>query len=196
MKASRSALILTVSIAVIAAVSFLLVIVKPATEGPSAVTYNGFEFRNVGGLWRTAWERDGQPYELDFRYNPSEVEDIPVEGSIDHRFQLQATYLTFDPSEGETKDNSQVALAAIEISRKLVDPFERDVVAACTRNETEACASRPIMKCSDTNNSIIYLKQAAEAKIILSGNCVTLQGAGDGIVRAADRALFDWLGII
>ena len=194
-KVSRSAVFLAASIAAIAII--LLLLMLPGEKGgPQAITYNGFEFTNVDGLWRTAWERDGQPYELDFRFNPAEVADIPVEGKTDVRFQHQSVFITFDPSENKTSETSYVALAAVEISRKLVDPFERDVIAACTKNETQACASRPIITCDSTDSSVIYLKQHDEAKIILEGNCVTLQGRNNDLVRAADRALFEWLGIM
>lgn len=196
---SKSTLFLTVAILFITATTLLLMLAGPnRLTGPKqeTVTYNGFEFENVDGLWRTAWQRGSQPYELEFRFNPVQVEGIPVEGNTDARFQQQNVYITFDPSDNRTSDTSYVALAAVELSRKLVDPFERNVIAACTKNETQACSNRPIITCENTNSSVIYLKQADEAKIVLNGNCVTLQGRGDGIVMTADRALFEWLGIM
>lgn len=194
-KVSRSALILAAAIVAIAAILVLLMLAG-SKNGPQAINYNGFQFTNVQGFWRTSWEREGQPYEIDFKFNPTQVEDIRIEGSIDERFQQQAVYITFDPSDNKTSETAYVALAAVELSRKLVDPFERDVIAACTRNETQACSNRPVITCKNTNSSVIYLKQHDEVKIILEGNCVTLQGRDDDLVRAADRALFEWLGII
>ena len=93
-------------------------------------------------------------------------------------------------------ETAYTSVAAIELSRKLTDPFYRTVLTACTRNETEACGERPIVTCENTNSTVIYLKKAAETKLILDGNCVTIQGTGQEIIRAADKALFQWLGIM
>jgi len=190
---NKSWIILLVSVIVIAAI-FAVFFLTRADEGK--VTYNNFEFVNIDGLWQTKWEREGQLYILDFRFNPEQVEDVPVEGATDVRFQLETVYLTIDPSEEKLQETAYKSVAAIELSRKLTDPFYRTVVTACTRNETEACSERPIVTCENTNSSVIYLKKADETKIILDGNCVTIQGTGQEIIRAADKALFQWLGIM
>ncbi len=194
-ESKKGTAILVISIiVVIAAFAALLSL---SEDSSNRVKYNGFDFVNVEGVWRTEWEREGQPYELDFRFNPKEVEDIPVTGKTDFRFQFETIYLTIDPTgEERTPETAYLNLAAVELSRKLVEPFERNVTAACTRNETDACASRPIITCENTNSSVIYLKLADEARIILNGNCAVIQGKGEGIVRAADKALFQWLKIM
>ncbi len=192
-KSEGTAIIVISIMVVIAAFAALLGLSK---DSGNEVNYNGFDFVNVEGIWRTEWQRDGQPYELDFRFNPKEVEDVPVNGKTDFRFQFENIYLTIDPSEERTPETAYINLAAIELSRKLVDPFERNVTAACTRNETDACVFRPVVTCENTNSSVIYLRQADEAKIILKGNCAVIQGKGEGIVRAADKALFQWLKIM
>ncbi len=188
-----TAIIVISIIVIIAAFAALLALGK---DNGGKVNYNGFDFVNAEGIWRTEWQREGQPYELDFRFNPKDVEDIPVIGKTDFRFQFETVYLTLDPVEERTQETAYLNLAAVELSRKLVEPFERNVTAACTRNETDACASRPIITCENTNSSVIYLKMADEAKIILKGNCAVIQGQGEEIVRAADKALFQWLKIM
>lgn len=190
----KGTIIIIASLIAVAAIFAILLNVSGGKE--SKVTYNGFEFTDVDGIWRTEWQREGQGYELDFRFNPEQVEEIPVTGKTDIRFQFETIYLTVDPSEERTPETAYLNLAAVELSRKLVEPFERNVTAACTRNETEACASRPIVTCENTNSSVIYLTQAEEAKIILKGNCAVIQGKGEGIVMAADKALFQWLGVM
>ncbi len=190
----KGTIIVVVSLIVVVAVFAALLSLGGKDEGK--VKYNGFDFVNVNGLWQTTWQRDGQPYELYFRFNPKEVEDIPVTGKTDIRFQLETIYLTVDPSEERTQGTAYLTLAAVELSRKLVDPFERNVTAACTRNETDACIDRTIITCENTNSSVIYLRQADDSKIILNGNCAVIQGKGEEIVRSADKALFQWLGIM
>ena len=189
----KSWVILAVSLVIVAAVfaSFFFL-----GKGSAKLVYNGFEFVNAEGVWRTEWERDGQIYILDFRFNPWQVEDVPVEGNTDRRFQFETLYLTIDPSEQRTPETAYTALAAVDLSRKLTDPFERNVIAACTRNETAECASRPIATCENTNSSVIYLRQAGETKVLLEGNCAIIQGSGEEIVRAAEKAIFQWLGIM
>lgn len=191
---SKGMAIVVASLIVVVALFTLLL--RLGGEDENRVTYNGFEFTDVDGLWRTGWQREGQSYELDFRFNPGQVEGVPVTGKTDIRFQFENVYLTVDPSEERTPETAYLNLAAVELSRKLVEPFERNVTAACTRNETEACESRPIVTCENTNSSVIYLRQASESKIVLNGNCAVIQGKGEGIVMAADKALFQWLKIM
>jgi len=190
---NRSLIILAVSVMVILAIFVVLLLLR---DDPNELTYNQFEFRYVNGFWQTEWQRQEQRYILDFTFNPKQVEDIPVEGTTDIRFESETVYIAVDPTEERTPETAQLTLAAVQLTRKLTDPFYRNIIAACTRNETEACLDRPIITCDNTNSSVLYLKQADEAKIVLDGNCVTIQGNGDGIVKAADKALFQWLGII
>ncbi|MAG15502.1 hypothetical protein CMO88_00405 [Candidatus Woesearchaeota archaeon] len=191
---NKSSIILAISLIAIIAVFFGFTILSNP-EGN--VFYNQFEFVKVDDkIWQTEWQREDQLYILDFRFNPKQVEDIPVEGTIEVEFQSKTAYLTIDPSEEPTEETSYVALAAVELARKLTDPFYRDVVAACTINETDACASRPIITCDNTNQTVIHLKEADEAKITFDRNCITIQGTRDGIIKAADKLLFQWLGIM
>ncbi|MBI2176347.1 hypothetical protein HYU40_03285 [Candidatus Woesearchaeota archaeon] len=158
--------------------------------------YNGFAFAKVGNSWYTQWERDGQTYELEFRHSPWEVENITVVGRVDERFQMPYMFITFDPAEGNSRQTSFVALAAADLSSVLRGVFEKEGIAAgCTRNETAACANRPVVTCS-TNASVIYLKVADEAGIFLDGNCATIQGIEENLTMAADKAMYQWLGIV
>ena len=189
----KSWIILLVSLLLIAAVFAVFLATR---EDENKLTYSNFEFVNINGLWQTKWEREGQLYILDFRYNPEQVEDIPVTGATDARFQFETVYITVDPSEERLQGTAYVTLAGVELARKLTEPFYRTVITACTINETEACKERPIVTCENTNSTVIYLKKANETKIALDGNCATIQGNGQEIVRAADKALFQWLGIM
>lgn len=158
--------------------------------------YNGFAFVKIGNSWFTQWERSGSTYNLEFRHSPWEVENITVSGKVDERFQMPYVFLTYDPVEGLSRQTSFVALAAADLSSMLKGVFEKEgVAAACTKNATEACAARPVVTCS-TNASVIYLKVAQKTGIFLDGNCATLQGVEENLTRAADKAMYQWLGII
>ena len=69
-------------------------------------------------------------------------------------------------------------------------------VAACTKQETEGCIDRPIIDCTAQNASVIYLRDAAPTRIILNGNCMTVQGEKEELLRATDRVLLRWYKIL
>ena len=190
---SKSALIILLVIVAFIALFFLVMKIR---SGEHTRVYNGFTFVETDGIWQTQWQREGQTYVLDFRHTPDEVETVSIIGKTDNRFQLENTYLTFDPQEDRTKETAYLAVAAAELSRKLVTPFERNVTAACTRNETTACADRDTVTCESTNSTVLYLRQAEPAQVELRGNCVIFQGNHEDLVRAVDKALFQWLGIM
>lgn len=194
-KNSKSLILLAAIIAATAIIFALLLVIKPEMKSPT-VTYNNFKFANIDGIWVTEWQLDSRLYTLQFRHNPAEVEDIPVTGTTDIRFQLEDVYITIDPVEERTEDMAYLNLAAIELLTKLQNPLGRNIIAACTANETEACADRPIITCDNTNSTVIYLKPAEKNSITLKGNCAIFEGKREGIVMAADKALFQWLHII
>ncbi len=159
--------------------------------------YNGFEFVKRGNLWYTDWERqDGTNYSFEFRNSPWDVENITVSGSVDDRFRLWPhIFLTHDPTNELTRSTPFVAISSFNIARILTAVFEKDVIAACSTNVTDACSTRPIATCS-TNASVIYLKVANETAIFLDGNCALIQGVEENLTKAADKAIYQWLGII
>ena len=112
----KSWIILLVSLLLIAAVFAVFLATR---EDENKLTYSNFEFVNINGLWQTKWEREGQLYILDFRYNPEQVEDIPVTGATDARFQFETVYITVDPSEERLQGTAYVTLAGVELARKL-----------------------------------------------------------------------------
>lgn len=187
--------------AVVVIVGGLLLLSRESSDNP-AMTYNGFVFENYGGLWHTEWERteaEGnrtvrQRYTIRLNFNPKQVEDVPVTGQISERFTTsQLVFITHDPAE---QGLGHVALATTEVSLALVNVFDRELVAACTRNETMACSNRPIVGCDNTNVGVIYFTGEGPAEVQLDDNCVILHGEGEEIVRAAEKAIYQWYGII
>ncbi len=195
-----------VIVAVVVVIGFLMAsfVTREFKGGPAKKPdlryYNGFEFAKVtlanGTRWSTEWKRaDGQSFLLEFIHPPWEVENISVTGKYDRRFELAGVFITFDPPDNMSRQNSFLFLASADLTSKLVNVFDRKVFAACTANVTAACETRPIITCS-TNASVIYLKTSKDPGISLDGNCATIQGYQEGITKAADKALYQWLGII
>ncbi|MBI4146551.1 hypothetical protein HY489_04400 [Candidatus Woesearchaeota archaeon] len=183
------------TIAVLAIIGILLFIFvglkKPPPEAPT-VEYNYYIFTQIEGLWETTVKERGQEYTATFRFNPTEVENLPVNGNKTG-FRKPPIYLTFDPDA--SKDQFKyLALATTELSLHLIRGLNQSVEAACTKNETQACADRPIINCK-SNASVIYLLPKAPAQITLD-NCITLSGEGIDLLKSVDRLLYQLYGIM
>ena len=53
-----------------------------------------------------------------------------------------------------------------------------------------------IKTCKTTTMPIIYIDDDPIQKIIYEGNCLTIQGEKDDLLKAVQRVLFDWYKII
>jgi hypothetical protein len=156
--------------------------------------YNGFSFVKYNDQWYTRFKRrdNNQSYNVQFRFSPKEVEHVPLSGDYSQLLQENSTYVTFDP----TPDNlSSTALAAADLSVSLVKVFDIIPVAACTKNETRACQTRPILECKP-GFPVVYLKNASIAGASMQGTCLTIQGEGIDLVKAVDRVLMGWYGVM
>ena len=160
--------------------------------------YRGYVFEKAGPLWRTKWRSSkGLVYNLEFRFHPEEVAHIAIEGEQDERINSETVFLTIDGEDtSETEEYSQLSLAVVEISSKLVTIFERNVIAACTTNSSEACETRPTITCETEEAAVIYFKDAPEPRVVLDGNCITIEGKGEDSVKAADKLIYKLLRIV
>ena len=134
-------------------------------------------------------------YNIQFRYGPKEVEDIKIEGILDTELFNNASdyYVTFNPVG---KDFSHVAVAVGDFNQHMVNIFFKNPIAACDKNETDACKDRPIITCDNTDEAVVYLKEETPTKITLESNCIIVQGEGEELVRAADKVIWIQYGII
>jgi len=194
-KKETKKLLIILGIIAIMCIAFFIGI-RIAKEKPPefpSYTYNGFTFRKIEGLWHTEWQRGNQLYSVHLRYGPRESEDIPIIRFGNNTFKINNTvYLTFDPGS----ELSYLALASTEISLNLFNTFGIRPIAACTKNITQPCYKRPIITCDNTDQRVIYLRKADEVKIIIDDNCLIIQGQDEDIVRAADKVIWIWYGII
>ena len=161
------------------------------------IDYNGFTFVNLSGIWMTKMVFNDRDYELIFKYSPYDVENISVKYDFNWFTKLTSErkqiYITFDP---EDKNLQYVALAAADVSRALTRVYGLQPIAACTKNITEACANRPIKTCQTTTMPIIYLNEDPVQKITYRGNCLTIQGEGEDLLKAVEKVLLNWYKII
>jgi len=159
--------------------------------------YNGYSFVYANGLWYTQVQTASgtSQFDIPLHYGPEQLEDVPVEGELNYTLldSVRGVYVTFDPLGPELQ---YVALAVGEFDQSITKAFNKLPVAACDRNETTACAGRPIITCNNTKNPVFYLQQEPEARVILDNNCMIVQGIGPEIVRATNRLLLGLYGIM
>jgi len=154
--------------------------------------YNGYSFVNVNGLWYTQVQGGNNLYDIPLHYGPRDLEEIPVIGELDEEFYGKDLYITFNPVDPNLQ---YVALASAELSINLAKGFGLVPTAACDRNQTETCETRPIITCAN-NEPTVYIKQSAKTQVILKGKCVIIQGTDLGLVQATDKFLLKMYGVM
>lgn len=181
---------------IIGAVLGIKYIYKPK-EKIQTVEFNGFTFVNDSNIWKTQIQMQNKVYNLMFKYNPYDVEDIKINYHFNWFTKLTAErrymYITFDP---EDKNMAYIALAAADLTRALTRVYGIKPVATCTKNITDACAKVPIKTCKTTSMPVIYIDDNPIQSITYRDNCLTIQGEKDDLLKAVQRVLFDWYKIM
>ncbi len=168
---------------------------KPAVEKEQAYMYNGFEFRNVSGSWNTKIQRNNTDwvYNIPLRYGPRDLETIPINAYPKVFSNYTSIFVTFDPTEREL---GYTALAAAELTINMAQVLDITPVAACIKNETNACLTRPIVECNSTQLPTIFIKISEEPKVTIKDNCITVEGKGESLMKAIDRLLLTWFEVM
>lgn len=162
-----------------------------ATE--DTYTYKGHEFANADGIWYTDIRQGNTIYSVGFHYDPLSVRDIDIQGKLSESFlKSEVYYVTFDP----TKENlGYTALASAELQLSMARAMRLPLKAACTTNHTQ-CKGVPIITCTNTDKPVFYINEAEETKVLFNKNCITIEGKGEELIKAVDRLLYFWYGIM
>lgn len=193
-ESSKGVIVLVVlSIVIVGVLGFILFGFSKNPPKTNTVEYNYYTFEEVGGLWQTTLVKGNLSYLAIFRFNPEQVEDVYILGSF-KGFKKTPLYLTFDPN-ATTDEFKYLTLATTELSLHLVRGLGLKIEAACTVNETLACADRPIVTCN-SNESVIYLVPKAPTQMTLQGNCVVVSGKKFELLKSVDRLLFQWYKVM
>ena len=182
-------------IAIAIFLGFVLFGFKQPEPVETKIEYNYFTFEPVGGLWETKVKNGDQLLAVTLRFNPYDVENVTIQGELNKSFNLGDVYITFDPLSTEDQFK-YLALAASELTLNLVRGLNKTAVAACTKDETEACKGRPTVTCADTNKSVILIDSNQPTQIQLDDRCVKLSGAEMELLKSVDRLLYQWYGIM
>lgn len=154
--------------------------------------YNGFSFVLFDGIWYSEIQYENKNFQIPLHYGPKELENIPIKGKLNQNFDQDEVYLTFNPLESD--DYEGVAL--MELAQNIAMIIHREPLAACDRNETQGCKNRPIITCEDKDKAVIYFLHEPGPEIELNGNCLILKGQEDDLVKAANRILYQWYGVM
>lgn len=160
--------------------------------------YKGvYSFITLDNLWYTQLKspKGTKIYNLALRYSPKDLQDIAIEGSLNSDFfnSQSKFYNTFNPAG---KELSYVSLAIADFSTHMSKVFEKEPVAACDRNETEPCKTRPIVTCEDSNKLVLYIKESERFRAYYNGNCIVVEGKGFELVKGVDRVLYNLYSIM
>ena len=166
------------------------------TDGESENTriYNGFVFVREGPIWYTQVRNPdtNNLYNFGVRFNPIQVENITIEGNVDESFRTGDVYITFEPYDDEL---AYISLASTELSLNLARAMGVNVTAACME-EHPHCVNREIITCNNTDKPVIEIINSDEAKLVMDGNCMRIQGREFELLRVVDRVIFQAYGIM
>jgi hypothetical protein len=155
--------------------------------------YKGvYSFINFSNEWYTQLKspKGSKIYNLAMRYSPRDLENIFIEGNLDTNFfnNQSEFYVTFDPTGREF---THILLAVADFDNHMAKIFEKNPIAACDRNETEPCATRPIITCEDTDKLVLYIKESEKLRAYYNNNCIVVEGRDFDIVKGVYRILYN-----
>ncbi len=155
--------------------------------------YKGiYSFINLDNLWYTQLKspKGTKIYSLALRYSPRDLKDIFIEGNLNDEFfnNQSEFFVTFNPTG---KNLAYFGLAVADFDTHMSKVFEKKPIAACDRNETEPCKTRPIVTCEDTNKLVLYIKESERFRTYYNNNCIIVEGNGFDLVKGVDRVLYN-----
>ncbi len=171
---------------------------KGKLEPEQGYVYKGvYSFITFDNLWYTQLTspKGTKIYNMALRYSPRDLEDIAIEGSLNYNlFNNQGEFfVTFNPTG---KELSYVALAVADFNTHMSKVFEKKPIAACDRNETEPCKTRPIVTCEEAGSLVLYIKESERFRAYYNNNCIVVEGKGFDLVKGVDRILYNLYNIM
>ena len=156
--------------------------------------YDGYSFVKADGLWWTEMNKFGTTLKVPLHFAPKEVEEINIEGEFDPSFNVgEEVYIAIDPKVV----NKYYTLSVSELSFNVVKGMDRIPVGSCTE-AGNGCLDRDLISCENNpdNRPVVELALAEEPSIIVEGTCIKVSGWEYDLVKAVDRLLYQWYGIM
>lgn len=160
------------------------------TEG---YMYNGFSWVYADGLWWTELDRFGTLLKVPLHFGPKDVKNISIVGSLSSDFNKgEVVYIAIDPNV----TNKYYTLALSELNFNIIKGIDRNIITSCTENSS-ICDNRTIINCETAQGRpIIQLVVANVTQVEFKDTCIKISGNGYDLVKAVDRVLMNWYGII
>ena len=156
--------------------------------------YNGFSFIKTDGLWWTDVRARNKIVRTPLHFSPKELEDIEITTSIDENFNKgENIYIAINPQT----INKYYTLGISEFSMNIAKGINRIPVGSCS-SEDPVCDNRSIISCENNpeNKPVVQLEIAEETSIEMEGTCIKVSGQDMDFVRAIDRLLYQWYGVM
>lgn len=155
--------------------------------------YQGISFVFADGLWWTEIQQSDRLLKIPLHFGPREVQNVTIKGTLDPAFNNGTEiYMAIDPYFA----NPYYTLALSELNTNIVQGIRHKPVAACTE-EHEICLGREILNCQNTQGKpVIQLQYGNTAGIELQGTCILITGEEQELVKAADRLIWQWYGVM
>ena len=174
-------------------------------NNPSSYEYSNGETRflitnikeqnYVGSQIRFYLPKSDQPYLLDLRYGPLQLEDVEIDRTIKQRLlDDKQIFITIDPKAGLT---GKTTIAALEITKVLNNEYFFHIpVNASMISQYHGYA---VKTCEDANQfeTVMWFRLGEENSVKADRNCVILTGkTEEDLIREADRLALYLLGIM
>ncbi len=200
-KASNKVLYVAIAfIIAIFALAYLFFQGKPAEPEAfqDVVEYNGYTFSKAEGIWYSTvdvdWLGKRIKYSLMTFHSPLETENVTSDRNAGVVLKLgtsNTAYISVQPDL-----DSKAVLAGTEISKVLGKMFFMSVKGALTEDDG---SDSPVITCENMSESVrvVEIRYAPETAVRRTPEgCVIVEGpTGDEQIRAADRLVFNLLGI-
>ena len=156
-------------------------------------TYNEHEFIKADGLWWTHIQGNGRTIKVPLHFGPREVENITLTGNLLPEFyEGKEIYIAIDPNLAD----KYYSLAVSELSMNIAKGIGKKPEGSCTE-DNEICDNRTIINCDNTQGKpVIELSIEEVPSVILEGTCIKVTGQEYELVKAVDRLLLDWYGVM
>ncbi len=182
---------------IIVAIVFLLATLSPLVirKNPNEYNYNDFKLQKTPTGWVTWAYKGEQPYLLQLRHDPKNLENISVDKNI-------RDLVLSKPSLATTIDKnltSRAVLGAIDIANILgrrLGLYGIQVIGATTEFANEGT---DVINCSDVqeNMNVAVLRLGEKTEVKLEDRCIIIQGeTEEDINRAADRFVYNILEVM
>jgi len=121
--------------------------------------------------------------------------NVSISGRVDSFNNGSKVYITFDPL-ADKEEMPYIYVVSVNLETNLISFFGRQPEVACTRQDNASCSNVTILNCSSTSVPIIQLEAEGEPEILLMDNCVILKGSRENLIKAADRLMLRYYGIM